>query len=71
MTSGHASRGLSPDEYVVFVGGQIAVAVIGGGSGAADGGDFVLFIGSPCLRGAVGGDGVPVADGVVVPGLAV
>ena len=63
--------GVVDEAVVVFVGGQVAVAVVGGGGGAADAGDFVLFVGCSCLRGAVGGDGIPVADGVVVPGLAV
>ena len=63
--------GVVDEAVVVFVRGQVAVVVVGGGGGAADGGDFVLLVGGSCLRGAVGGDGVPVADGVVVPGLAI
>ena len=63
--------GVVDEAVVVFVRGQVAVVVVGGGGGAADGGDFVLLVGGACLGGAVGGDGVPVADGIVVPGLAV
>ena len=60
--------GIVDEAVVVLVGGQIAVAVVGGG--AADGGDFVLLVGRPCLGRAVGSEGIPVADGVVVPRLA-
>ena len=63
--------GVVDEAVVVLVGGQVAVAVISRCGGAADAGDFVLLVGCSCLRGAVGGDGIPVADGVVVPGLAV
>ena len=63
--------GVVDEAVVALVGGQVAVTVIHGRGGAADGGDFVLLVGGSCLRGAVGGDGVPVADGVVVPGLAI
>ena len=59
--------GVVDEAVVVLVGGQIAVAVVGRRGGPADCGDFVLLVGGPCLRCAVGGDGVPVADGVVVP----
>ena len=63
--------GVVDEAVVVLIRGKVAVVVVGGSGGAADGGDFILFVGGACLRGAVGGDGVPVADGVVVPGLAV
>ena len=62
--------GVVDEAVVVFVRGQVAVVVVGGGGGAADGGDFVLLVCRPSLRGAVGGDGVPVADCVVIPRLA-
>ena len=63
--------GVVDEAVVVFVGGQVAVAVVSRCGGAADVGNFVLLVGCSSLRGAVGGDGVPVADGIVVPGLAV
>jgi hypothetical protein len=63
--------GVIHEAVIVLVGGQVAVAVINGRGGPADSGDFILLVGRPGLRGAVGGDGVPVADGVVVLGLAV
>ncbi len=59
------------EAVVVLIRRQVAGAVIRGRGRPADGGDFILLVGRPGLRGAVGGDGVPVADGVVVPGLAV
>ncbi len=62
--------GVVDESVVVLVGGQVAVAVVSWGGGAADGSDFVVFVGGTGLGGAVGGDGVPVANGVVVPGLA-
>ncbi len=63
--------GIVNEAIVVLIRRQVAVAVIRGCGRLADGGDFVLFVGGAGLRGAVGGDGVPVTDGVVVPGLAV
>ena len=63
--------GVVDEAVVILVRRQVAVVVVGGGGGAADGGDFVLLVGGACLCGAVGGDGVPVTDGIVVPGLAV
>ena len=63
--------GVVNETVVVLIRRQVAVAVIHGRGGAADGRDFVLLVGRPCLRGAVRGDGVPVADSVIVPGLAV
>ena len=59
------------EAVVVLVGGQVAVAVISRRGGAADRDDLILLVGRPGLRGAVGGDGVPVADGIVVPRLAI
>ena len=67
----HLVPGVVDEAVVVFVGGQVTVAIVGGGGGAADSSDFVLLVGGSCLGGAVGGDGVPVAHAVVVPGLAV
>ena len=49
--------GVVDEAVVVLVRGQVAVVVVGGGGGAADGGDFVLFVGRPCLRGTIGVDG--------------
>jgi len=66
----HPVPGVIHEAVVGLISRQVAVAVVGGGGGAANGGDFVLFVGCPGLRGAVGGDGVPVADRIVVPGLA-
>ena len=37
--------GIVDEAVVVLVGGQVAVAVVGGGCGPADGGYFVLFVG--------------------------
>ena len=62
--------GVVDEAVVVLVGGQVAVAVVSWGGGAADGSDFVLFVGGTGLGGAVGGDRVPVADCVVIPRLA-
>ena len=68
---GHLVPGVIHEAVVVLIRRQVAVAVIRGRGRPADGGDFVLLVGCSSLRGAVGGDGVPVADGIVVPGLAV
>jgi hypothetical protein len=63
--------GIVDEVVIALVRGQVVVAVVGGGGGATDSGDFILLVGGSGLRGAVGGAGVPVADGILVPGLAV
>ena len=67
----HPIPGVIHEPVVVLVRRQVAVAVIRGRGRPAYGGDLVLLVGGSCLGGAVGGDGVPVADGIVVPGLAI
>ena len=67
----HPIPGVIHEPVVVLIRRQVAVAVIHGRSRPAYGGDLVLLVGGSCLGGAVGGDGVPVADGIVVPGLAI
>ena len=67
----HPVPGVVDEPVVVLIRRQVTVAVIRGRGRPANRGDFVLLVGRPGLRGAVGGDGVPVADGIVVPGLAI